>query len=734
MSQSVTITATGGGVTQTAALPLSVTAQPDSQAPTAPGAVTATASAYNQVNLAWTASTDDVGVTGYRVYKDGVVLPQTTTQTTYQVTGLSANTTYRFQIEAYDQSGKATRSLEKSVTTPSAPDTTNPTVSITGLTAGQNVSGTVTLTASALDNVGVTGVQFAVAGQSLGAQDTTSPYSVSWNTTNIANGTTVQITATAYDAAGNSAVATLSVRVNNVVADTTGPQISAISESGITTIGAISSFSTNEPAIYSLRYWVLGNNTLSFVYDIATYRTSHQVTISGLLPNTNYQYDIVAFDQAGNQTQSIARSFKTAALVVSDTTPPPSISSLQVVSKSARAVTVSWVAPLDTGGSQNSGKVASYSLAYAGFSLSDSNWANARFAGGLPSPANAGVTQSYTLVDLSPNTTYSIALKSKDAAGLESSISNIISVTTLAENTTPPSTGGTGGAGAGVVVDSTPPGKINKLKVKEFDSQLSLSWENPTNTDFVRTVVVRKEATAPASRTDGVKVYEGAGTGFNDLNLENNKGYFYALYTVDSSSNYSDAEIISAKPKAGTTQATEVATTGNNPVPGTGSTSSGALPPVTGPFSVGMTSEQVKVLQTVLAQDPTIYPEGKVTGYYGPATVLAVQRFQEKYMGIVSGSPTTNGYGLAGQTTRAKINEVFSLTSSSGSTGTVGNTNPLPPVTTGGTGLVEKVTGPFSVGMTSEQVKVLQRVLAKDSTIYPEGVVTGYYGSGTVSS
>jgi peptidoglycan hydrolase-like protein with peptidoglycan-binding domain len=69
------------------------------------------------------------------------------------------------------------------------------------------------------------------------------------------------------------------------------------------------------------------------------------------------------------------------------------------------------------------------------------------------------------------------------------------------------------------------------------------------------------------------------------------------------------------------------------------------------------------MLQRVLAKDSTIYPEGVVTGYYGSGTVSAVQRFQSKYMGITSGSPSTNGYGLAGPGTRAKINEVFGATS-----------------------------------------------------------------------
>ena len=53
-----------------------------------------------------------------------------------------------------------------------------------GVTApGGTVSGTVTMTATATDNVGVAGVQFLLDGANLGAEDTSSPYSLSWNTT-----------------------------------------------------------------------------------------------------------------------------------------------------------------------------------------------------------------------------------------------------------------------------------------------------------------------------------------------------------------------------------------------------------------------------------------------------------------------------------------------------------------------------------------------------------------------
>lgn len=80
---------------------------------------------------------------------------------------------------------------------------------------------------------------------------------------------------------------------------------------------------------------------------------------------------------------------------------------------------------------------------------------------------------------------------------------------------------------------------------------------------------------------------------------------------------------------------------------------------LTGPFTIGAKSKQAKLLQEILAQDTSIYPEGFVTGFYGQLTKSAVERFQIKY-GITTVTDTAFGY--AGPKTRAKIKEIFSQT------------------------------------------------------------------------
>lgn len=76
----------------------------DTTAPSAPTSLTASGTTQTATNLSWTASTDNVGVTGYDVYQ-GSTLKASVTGTTYVVTGLTASTTYTFSVKAKDAAG-----------------------------------------------------------------------------------------------------------------------------------------------------------------------------------------------------------------------------------------------------------------------------------------------------------------------------------------------------------------------------------------------------------------------------------------------------------------------------------------------------------------------------------------------------------------------------------------------------------------------------------------------------
>jgi len=80
------------------------TADPDTEAPTAPIALASSNITESSLDLNWTAATDNVGVTGYDIYKDGV-LEGSTSNTNYSVSGLTASTTYSFYVKAKDAKG-----------------------------------------------------------------------------------------------------------------------------------------------------------------------------------------------------------------------------------------------------------------------------------------------------------------------------------------------------------------------------------------------------------------------------------------------------------------------------------------------------------------------------------------------------------------------------------------------------------------------------------------------------
>jgi len=157
----------------------------------------------NTVTVAATAS-DNIAVGGVQFKLDGVVnLGAEDTTSPYSVswnTTTATNGSHTLTAAARDGAGNVTTSAGVNVTVTN--DTTLPSVSISAPTAGATVSSTVTVTATASDNVGVLGVQFKLDGVNLGAEDATSPYSTSWNTTTTSNGSHT-LTAVARDAAGN---------------------------------------------------------------------------------------------------------------------------------------------------------------------------------------------------------------------------------------------------------------------------------------------------------------------------------------------------------------------------------------------------------------------------------------------------------------------------------------------------------------------------------------------------
>ena len=103
---------------------------PDTQSPSVPAGLGAQAVSSSQINLTWSASTDNVGVTGYKIFRSGTQIA-TTSGTSYSNTAISASTAYSYTIAAYDAAGNTSAQSSAASATTQAP----PTASTTTLVA-----------------------------------------------------------------------------------------------------------------------------------------------------------------------------------------------------------------------------------------------------------------------------------------------------------------------------------------------------------------------------------------------------------------------------------------------------------------------------------------------------------------------------------------------------------------------------------------------------------------------
>jgi hypothetical protein len=267
-------------------------------------------------------ASDNVGVAKVDFYVDGM-LKSTDTSSPYSyvwITTALSNGTHTLQAIAADAAGNSASTAVMSVNV--ANDTTAPTVAMGSPASGATVTGTITVTATASDNVGVVKVDFYVDGV-LSATDTSSPYSFSWNTTTLSNGShTLQ--AIAADAAGNSASTPLrSVAVFN---DTTAPTVAMTAPaagatlSGTTTVTATAS---DNVAVVKVDFYIDG--VLRGTDTSAPYAFAWDTTASG---NGSHTLRATATDAAGNSTSAtntvtVANVTNQAPVAVNDAVTAP---------------------------------------------------------------------------------------------------------------------------------------------------------------------------------------------------------------------------------------------------------------------------------------------------------------------------------------------------------------------------------------------------------------------------
>ncbi|WP_442956415.1 fibronectin type III domain-containing protein [Paenibacillus sp. YIM B09110] len=279
----------------------------DTQAPTAPTGLTSPAKTSTSVDLSWTASTDNVGVTGYEIYRGTTLAGTTTGATTFAATGLSPSTAYSFTVKAKDAAGNVSAASSALSVTTNAPagDTQAPTAP-TGLTSTSTTASSVSLSWTAsTDNVGVTGYEIyngsSLAGTTTGA--------TTYTVTGLSASTAYSFTLKAKDAAGNVSAASSSVNATTSASggqtptgsitreywtNITGPTIGSIPVS-TTPSGTSSLTSFQAPSNWGDNY-----GTRIRGYIVPTVTGTYQFSIAG--DNNSVLY-LSTDNTAGNKVQ-----------------------------------------------------------------------------------------------------------------------------------------------------------------------------------------------------------------------------------------------------------------------------------------------------------------------------------------------------------------------------------------------------------------------------------------------
>ncbi|MDX6439850.1 MAG: hypothetical protein QOF45_2433, partial [Gaiellaceae bacterium] len=271
----------------------------DTAAPSTPGALTKTGSTTTSISVSWGASTDNVGVTGYGLYRNNTSTGSSAS-TSATFTGLACGSSYALAVDAYDAAGN--RSGKSSLTTatsacPPSSDTQAPSVP-QGMAFGATTQTTVALAWNAsTDNVGVAGYSLFRNGVSIATVATPG-----YTYTGLTCGTSYTFAIEAYDAAGNAsdgaqATGTTSTAACSGSGDTQAPTAPAgLVASGQTQTSITLSWTASSDNVGVSGYGRYRDGTL------VSSGTGTSYSFSGLACGTNYSLAVDGYDAAGNRS------------------------------------------------------------------------------------------------------------------------------------------------------------------------------------------------------------------------------------------------------------------------------------------------------------------------------------------------------------------------------------------------------------------------------------------------
>ena len=278
----------------------------DTVAPSTPSGLHASASTTTGVTVAWTASTDNVGVAGYVVYLNGSRVASVS-GTSATLSGLACGHSYKVGVNAYDAAGNHSGTSSVNAATSGCPDTTPPSAP-SGLhaTAETTTSVTVAWTAST-DNVGVAGYVVYLNGNQVSNATGTS---ATLSSLSCGHGYTIGVNA--YDGAGNHSVTTGISASTNGCPDTAPPSApSGVHVTAHTTNSLTVAWTASTDNVGVAGYFVYLNSS-----HVAS-ATGTSTTVKSLVCGHSYGIGVNAYDAAGNHSTTTSISASTSAC------PPP---------------------------------------------------------------------------------------------------------------------------------------------------------------------------------------------------------------------------------------------------------------------------------------------------------------------------------------------------------------------------------------------------------------------------
>ncbi len=470
---------------------------PDTTPPQVPSPPVIGEYGQTAVQVLWNPTTDNVGVAGYNLFRNGALL-ETASQVGYTDNSVSPSTTYSYQVQAFDAAGNLSAlSAPATVTTHAIPDVTPPSVPA-------NLKGTaptdqqISLTwLPSTDNVAVEGYRV------LGGVTATSLSPIASVTTNsfidtnsLRPNTAYYFAVEAFDTSGNYSAQSVVLAVSTLP-DKTPPTVPAhVLATGTGCQQVSLSWSPSTDDVHLSGYVIYRGSTSSALTAVGSTTNASYVDTLSLQPGATYYYSVAAYDEAGNYS---AQSSPVMTATLPDTQPPSVPQNLKAVANSDIQISLTWSPSTDNV------SVAGYRI-YGGTSATS-----------LSALASVSTTSFTDTLSVHPNTTYYYAVEAFDRSGNYSAQSALAQATTL--------------------TDTIPPTQPTNVTAKGTGvEQVTLTWLPSTDNVHVSGYVIYRSKTNSSLTAVGSATTT---TYVDNLSLQPNTTYYYSVAAYDEAGNYS---------------------------------------------------------------------------------------------------------------------------------------------------------------------------------------------------